>query len=356
MVSKTLFLVLLCLSVDKSFQQGFSKLLVATGRKGTLTSVEVLNLEDPAQTCENLPDLPSGLKGPTGQLFNKTTPIICGGVELEASKDLCECFAFVEETVEGTEDIGKGEWITHSSPAQCGPHAKSVSLTAGDNPENEEKNDLWLVTGGLVGSNPLSRVETFDGQSWSPTAVKNLPVSVYLHCLVKLNDTVLFLIGGTTSDENASGHTFAYDNRDNTWTRGPILAEPRSGHACGLLKTEAEHYIVVAGGSTGSNYAATVELLKISPDGVIATEWVAGPALPQHVLFGSMVEYNGSVILIGGGGEDLTNATLPISFDGDQLFQLKSPEGPWVELGQKLKEKRSQHTSFLIPDELAKCQ
>jgi hypothetical protein len=34
-------------------------------------------------------------------------------------------------------------------------------------------------------------------------------------------------------------------------TRGPALAEPRSGHACGLLKTEAEHYIVVAGGSTG---------------------------------------------------------------------------------------------------------
>ena len=65
---------------------------------------------------------------------------------------------------------------------------------------------------------------------------------------------------------------------------------------------------------------------------------------------------SGSVVLIGGGGEDLTDTTLPISFDGDQLFQLKSPEGPWVELQQKLKEKRSQHTSFLVPDELVKCE
>ena len=47
----------------------------------------------------------------------------------------------------------------------------------------------------------------------------------------------------------------------------------------------------MAGGSTGSNYADTVELLKISSEGEIAEEWVPGPALPRHVLFGSMVEY-----------------------------------------------------------------
>jgi hypothetical protein len=40
--------------------------------------------------------------------------------------------------------------VTHSSPNECGTHSKSLSLTAGDNIENLEKNDLWLVTGGLV--------------------------------------------------------------------------------------------------------------------------------------------------------------------------------------------------------------
>ena len=65
----------------------------------------------------------------------------------------------------------------------------------------------------------------------------------------------------------------------------------------------------------------------------------------------------GSVVLVGGGGDDLANAAeAPISFDGDALFQLKSPEGPWIELEQKLKEKRSQINAFLVPDDLVNCQ
>ena len=72
----------------------------------------------------------------------------------------------------------------------------------------------------------------------------------------------------------------------------------------------------------------------------------------QHFVF----NFRNSVILVGGGGEPISNSTLPVSFDGDQLFQLKSAQGPWVEMPQKLKEKRSQHTSFLIPDDLVKCQ
>ena len=94
-----------------------------------------------------------------------------------------------------------------------------------------------------------------------------------------------------TASSNAAGVTYAYDNADNTWTKGPSLNESRSGHACGVLRTDTENFIVVAGGSTGSNYADTVELLKISSEGEIAEEWVPGPALPRHVLFGSMVEY-----------------------------------------------------------------
>ena len=77
------------------------------------------------------------------------------------------------------------------------------------------------------------------------------------------------------------------------------------------------------------------------------------------ISFGSLYPFfifRNSVILIGGGGEPISNTTLPASFDGDQLFQLKSTQGPWVEMPQKLKEKRSQHTSFLIPDSLVKCQ
>ena len=187
--------------------------------------------------------------------------------------------------------------MTHSSPAECGAHAKSVSLTAGENKENLEKNDLWLITGGLIGNTPLNRVEAFDGKGWKYNAVKSLPIGVYLHCLVKLNDTVLFLIGGTTADEFVSGHTYAYDNGDDSWTKGPELVEPRSGHACGIVSSvnpttgENEKVIVVAGGSTGTKYTETVEILRISAQGEVSEKWETGPALPKNVLFGTMVQY-----------------------------------------------------------------
>ena len=92
-------------------------------------------------------------------------------------------FFFSQET-DTVDSIPGGEWVTHSSPNECGTHSKSVTLNAGDSEGGEERHDLWLVTGGLVGNNPLARVEAFDGQGWKYTAVKNLPVPVYLHCLV----------------------------------------------------------------------------------------------------------------------------------------------------------------------------
>ncbi len=56
-----------------------TKLLVATGNY--LKSVEIINLdpEKPKLVCDDLPDLPLGLEGATGNLFEDEIPIICGG-------------------------------------------------------------------------------------------------------------------------------------------------------------------------------------------------------------------------------------------------------------------------------------
>jgi len=84
-----------------------------------LRNVEVIDLEDPTKTCADLPDLPTGLKGPTGQLFNKTIPIVCGGIEVDHSKDYCDCYSFIRG-----EKAGEGEWVTYSSPKECGTYAR----------------------------------------------------------------------------------------------------------------------------------------------------------------------------------------------------------------------------------------
>ncbi len=59
-----------------------------------------------------------------------------------------------------------------------------------------------------------------------------------------------------------------------------------------------------------------------------------------------MIEYNNSVVIIGGGsGED----------GRSHLFQLSSPYGPWIKKNQTLKFEKSRPLSFLVPDELVNC-
>jgi hypothetical protein len=91
------------------FLSDFSKILIAGGRYGNLRSVEVLDLDrigsGNVSDCKNLPDLPVGLVGPTGKLFNGSTPILCGSVGSEVTDRLCKCFALREN--EWTDHPGK---------------------------------------------------------------------------------------------------------------------------------------------------------------------------------------------------------------------------------------------------------
>ena len=70
---------------------GLTKLLVATGFG--FKSVEVVNLDEntPNLVCDNLPDLPFVLEGLTGQLYQGSKPILCGGNDLNA--DSCDCYS-----------------------------------------------------------------------------------------------------------------------------------------------------------------------------------------------------------------------------------------------------------------------
>ena len=62
-----------------------TKLLVGAGYVSGfyLKSFEVINLDasNPALACDNLPDLPLGLEGATGQIYQKSIPTICAGIE-----------------------------------------------------------------------------------------------------------------------------------------------------------------------------------------------------------------------------------------------------------------------------------
>ena len=75
-----------------------------------------------------------------------------------------------------------------------------------------------------------------------------------------------------------------------------------------------------------------------------------GPELPFGIDESQMVEdQNGGVVLIGGGRPSVANL--------DTLYQLPhgGQDAVWSEMEQKMKTGRSEHTAFLVPDNIVEC-
>jgi hypothetical protein len=316
--------------------------MVATGYYlGYLSSIKVVNLDPstPNLVCDNLPDFPNSLQGGIGHLFNGTTPIIAAGYK--PFEDTYECFALKD-----------GAWKQISSLSTQRQYASSVLVPL------ENENEVIIVSGGRHLDN-LNSVESFNGMDWEQGMFSNMPYKVYQHCLVKINSTTLLSIGGVQSggvantnlyqqEENPSlkievPNTYFYNIQDNQWTEGPTLNTARGGLSCGILnwknpETDQFEAIAVAAGGPSD----TVELLFL---GRGDSPWVMGPSLPYAAGLSTMIEFQNSVILVGGGGGG----------DGQHLYQLSSPNGTWVEMKQTLKEPREGHVSFLVPDEIVNC-
>jgi hypothetical protein len=185
-----------------------TKLLVATGQiSGTfLASVEIINLDDPNLICDNLPDLAVSIIAPTGQLFAKQQPIICGGV---GSISYCNCHSY-----------GNNKWQSIQSLREC----KFGSASAVFSNPNGNATDIILVTGGHNGS-LVSTVESFDGGIlWNQTMFAQLPAAVFYHCLVKINNTILLQMGGSIGGGAASSttKTYFFEMVQNMWISGEL--------------------------------------------------------------------------------------------------------------------------------------
>jgi len=319
---------------------GMTKLLVATGNafgSGDLNSVEVVNLDEsnPNLICDNLPNFPIFTTQGNGHLYVKRTPIVC---------DVIECYTFFN-----------GTW--NSSPSLNERRAHSASAIF-SNPNREEE-DIIIITGGIFDGNVLSSVESFDGQIWSQARFPALPNTLHSHCMVKINSSMLLLIGGVLqyAPDDASSSTYFFDVLNNQWITGPQLNSERFDHSCGVMywinpdTGTTEHVVVVAGGIDKNwDTLSSVELLFLNDYETSKQGWTFGPTLPETIFAASMTEFKGGVIFVGG-----LMAEGP-DFNGHNLYQLSTPTGPWTEMKQTLKQGRFDAVSFLIPDELANCQ
>jgi hypothetical protein len=199
------------------------------------------------------------------------------------------------------------------------------------------------------------KVETCEGGGWSSDWFPRLPTKVAGHCFIKTSSSALMVIGGMGGDidDFVTGNTYFYSVSKRQWRSGPPLQTPRAFHSSGILNWnnpetgELEKMIVVAGGvDNNGTFLSSVELLNLGQSDWSASGWRTGPELIFESYKSTMVEFQGSVIIVGNDNQS----------KGLHLYQLSSPNEPWAMMKQTLKTEQFGLVSFLVPDEIVNCQ
>ncbi len=297
--------------------KGLPKLLICGGYPG-IDTCEVINLASSASTCKNPPNLPATVYQAIGGLGFQGNPILCGGYQNGVLSNKCY-------------SLENNEWVSSAS-------MKSERIEAAAAQLQDAK---LLVTGGFDKS-----AEMLTEEGWESN-IPFLPVTITRHCMVTVNSTTVMAIGGWQNGQT-SGKTFYFSFGKESWTEGPLLKNKRGYHSCGKIrrnKESQEMSIIVTGGWIGSSRLSSVEILDEG-----SNEWQAGPELPFGISRSQMVEdQNGGVVLIGGRSSSTDYL--------DTLYQLPhgGQDAVWTKMEQKLKTGRSDHTAFMVPDNIVDC-
>ena len=94
----------------------------------------------------------------------------------------------------------------------------------------------------------------------------DLPEALARHSIVRLNNTMSFLIAGQPEDPLQSNRTYYFHHETYTWTNGPNLTTARILHAAGVIKdrgTLTEHVVVTGGATYGDSGSETIDSVEI---------------------------------------------------------------------------------------------
>jgi hypothetical protein len=239
---------------------GLTKVLVTSGFNEISDKIEVIDLSDPSNVCQPavLDDYPiDRVASASGGVLNSNIALICGGFRYSSPGErLDDCFAINDNAVK-----------TNITLTQSRSDAASVVMNG---------NTLWLTGGVILDGTATKSTEFVQLTGTSPGP--DLPLRVYGHCLVSLNDTTVLLIGGLLVNLTRSKATFFYDINHQTWTEGPSLIAERSVHSCALFKSPQHSHtdtVIVTGGSNGQSGLASTEILNLN-----SNSWTSG--IPLH--------------------------------------------------------------------------
>ena len=224
---------------------------------------------------------------------------------------------------------------------------------------------IWVTGGQNENREAVKSTEIIDVLNSPATVVAGpeLPTVMWGHCIVKVNSTTDFFI--------YREKTYFFNHPSQSWTRGPDLNMDKKDGGCGIMKlANGSDVVVAAGGSMQRERALSTEFLVL--DG--SMKWVAGkkacfhegtffqeifvlgPNLPDPLEKLSMVEFEETVVVIGGYcnmgcGWSNSQSLLQLACFGGQLDMCE-----WKAMSQKLKVGRYGFVAMTLQDEMAQCQ
>ena len=278
-------------------------MIIGGFKSGLESDVEVLGIgSDNPVHCDKPADLLTIKAGFGGGAFFNNLPTVCQGSS-------CASYSFQE---------AKWDAEYQLSTYRDGLRVVPINETAG-----------W-ITGGKLRSSTEVLV------SGKLTPGPELPQSLHFHCILRVNETHLFLAGGRDYEDTLSD-AYLFDWPNQELQKMPGMAVNRDLHACALLNKPP--WGIVMG---GVNY--TVQRHKTSEIFDLATEsWSQGPNMPNGTeLFGmQVVEYLDSFILVGG---------CPDSGSRD-VYQFNPDNLEWIKRRETLASPRCDHVAFIIPND-----
>ena len=222
------------------------KLLISTGYPlSNGVPSEVIDLENPSNICENLPDFPITVEGSVGGLIQNDIPLICGGWNITHNM---KCYS-----------IGAKENL-EVNLIQRRHYSGGIIIN----------NNLW-ITGGIS-----PKTSEFILSNGTSIEGPKLPIDLLYHCATKINDSFVLLTGGA----DTMGQVLIVDAEQNfKMEKGPSLLTERHSHACGTFIHQEKLWVVVVGGTNGYDILNTTELWDPSSD----QGWIKGISFLQQL-------------------------------------------------------------------------
>ncbi len=285
-------------------------------------------------TCNDLGQYPIDIGGAVGGLLYQTTPFICGG-ESEAPKTHRICYIL---------DPVTGQFVKNVSMIQVRQDAAGIAVNGGT--------ELFVSGDSALASFTTEFVNPKTGSRPGP----DMPVGLAWHCIVKVNDTTVMILGGwEVQRQIRTRDTYFLDIQSQAWTRGPSLITGRSGHACAEIADNDDNSILVAvsGGLTDNSRTDSLEIYAI---GDAEANWKESQRLGV-ALIGSrfVVMPEGKYAVLTGGMFD--NANNREEAD-NKMYQLTctSRQCQWTTLNQTMSVARSYHVAMVVPSSFTSCQ